>query len=55
MSQERLCDMTLLSIEGNEKKKTNFDKIIDEFASRKAQKVLLQDPERASEFFVAIV
>ena len=38
MSQERLCDMTLLSIEENKTKKTNFDKIIDEFASRKARK-----------------
>ena len=41
MSQERLCDLALLSIERDETKKTNFDKIIDEFASRKARKVLL--------------
>ena len=31
MSQERLCDPALLSIERDETKKTNFDKIIDEF------------------------
>ena len=41
MSQERLCDLVLLSIERDETKKTNFDKIIDESASRKARKVLL--------------
>ena len=41
MSQERLCDLALLSIERDETKKTNFDVIIDKFASRKARKVLL--------------
>ena len=41
MSQERLCDLALLRIERDETKKTNFDKIVDEFASRKARKVLL--------------
>ena len=41
MNHERLCDLALLSIERDETKKTNFDQIIDEFASRKAQKVLL--------------
>ena len=34
MSQKRLCDLTLLSIERNETKKTNFNEIIDEFALR---------------------
>ena len=48
-------DIALLRIERNETKKTNLDEIIDEFASRKTRKVLLQDPviERPSEFFVA--
>ena len=41
MGQERLCDLALLSKERDKTKKTNFDKIIDEFASRKARKVLL--------------
>ena len=41
MSQERLCDLALLDIERDETKKTNFDEIIDEFASRKLRKVLL--------------
>ena len=41
MSQERLCDLALLSIERDETKKTNFNQIIDEFALRKAQEVLL--------------
>ena len=41
MNQKRLCDLALLSIERDETKKTNFDQIIDEFASRKARKVLL--------------
>ena len=39
-SQERLCDLALLSIEKDETKKTNFDEIIDKFAPRKAQKAL---------------
>ena len=49
-SQERLCDLALLSIERDERRgmierdKTNFDKVIDEFASRKTLKVLLSDP-----------
>ena len=41
INQKRLCDLALLSTERDETKKTNFDEIIDEFASRKAQKVLL--------------
>ena len=41
MSQERLCNLALLSIDRDETKKTNFDEIIDEFASRKSRKVLL--------------
>ena len=41
MSQKRLCDLALLSIERDETKKTNFDEIVDEFESRKARKVLL--------------
>ena len=38
MIQERLCYIALLSIESDETKKTNFDEIIDEFASRKGTK-----------------
>ena len=41
MSQKRLCGLTLLSLERDETKETSFDEIINEFASRKAQKVLL--------------
>ena len=41
ISQKRLCDLALLSIERDETKKTNFDEIIDEFASRKTRKALL--------------
>ena len=41
MSHQRLCDLALLRIERDETKKTSFDQIIDEFASRTGQKVLL--------------
>ena len=34
MSQKRLCNLALLSTERDETKKTNFDEIIDEYASR---------------------
>jgi len=40
MSQDRLCDLALMSIERNKTEKIDFDDIIDEFASMKARKVL---------------
>jgi len=39
MSQNRLNDLALLSIERETVEKTNFDQIIDKFASIKARKV----------------
>ena len=36
MSQQRLCDLALLSIEREELERINFDSVIDEFSSRKA-------------------
>ena len=44
MSQERLCDLVLLSIERDETKKTNFDKIIDEFCVKKGTKSIVVRP-----------
>lgn len=41
MGQERLCDLALLSIEKETTEQTNFDNIINLFASEKARKVLL--------------
>jgi len=32
MSQDRLCDLALMSTERNETEKIDFDDIIDEFA-----------------------
>jgi len=39
MNQDRLCDQAL-GIEREEREKTDFDEIIDDFASIKARKVL---------------
>ena len=41
MGQGRLCDLALLSVEREETEKTDFDRIIDQFASVKARKVHL--------------
>ncbi|XP_048344871.1 uncharacterized protein LOC125428571 isoform X2 [Sphaerodactylus townsendi] len=41
MGQQRLCDLALLSVEREETEKTNFDDIIDRFASAEAGKVPL--------------
>ena len=40
MSWDSLCDLALMSIELKETKKTNFDEIIDKFASIKSRKAL---------------
>jgi len=40
INQGRLCDLALMRIERNETVKPYFDKIIDDFASMGAQKVL---------------
>jgi len=39
MNQDRLCDLALMSIEKDEIEKTDFDDIINEFASINARKV----------------
>ncbi|XP_022239273.1 uncharacterized protein LOC111085357 [Limulus polyphemus] len=41
MGQSRLCDLALLSVEREETEKTDFEHIIDQFASVKARKVQL--------------
>ncbi|KAL3179499.1 hypothetical protein MRX96_007750 [Rhipicephalus microplus] len=41
MGQDRLTDLALLSVEREETEKTNFDVIIEQFASSKARKVQL--------------
>jgi hypothetical protein len=41
MGQGRLCDLALLSVEREETEKTDFEHIIDQFASVKARKVHL--------------
>lgn len=41
MGQDRLSDLALLSVEREQTEKTNFDVIIQQFASSKARKVLL--------------
>jgi len=41
MGQGRLCDLALLSVEREETEKTDFEHIIDQFASVKARKVQL--------------
>ncbi|XP_053119697.1 52 kDa repressor of the inhibitor of the protein kinase-like [Hemicordylus capensis] len=41
MGQDRLCDLALLSTEREETDKTNFDGIIDQFASMKARRAQL--------------
>jgi hypothetical protein len=41
MGQQRLCDLALLSIERETTELTNFDEIIDLFASAKARKICL--------------
>ncbi|CAN7942344.1 unnamed protein product [Ixodes pacificus] len=41
MGQDRISDLALLSVERGETEKTNFDVIIEQFASSKARKVLL--------------
>ncbi|XP_053158016.1 uncharacterized protein LOC128347425 isoform X2 [Hemicordylus capensis] len=41
MGQDRLCDLALLSVEREETEKTDFDHIIDQFASVKGRKVQL--------------
>lgn len=41
MGQERLCDLALLSIEREETEKTDFEHIINLFASQKSRKVQL--------------
>ena len=41
MGQGRLCDLALLGIEREETKKTDFQHMIDQFASEKARKVKL--------------
>lgn len=41
MGQDRLSDLALLSVEREQTEKTNFDVIIEQFASSKARKVLL--------------
>jgi len=40
MNQNRLCDLAL-SLERDDSEKTDFDEIIDEFASINAQSVVL--------------
>jgi len=40
MSQDRLCDLAVMSMESEETEKTDFGEIIDEFAWIKARKVL---------------
>jgi len=40
MSQDRLCDLALMSVERDETEKTDFVHIIDEFSLIKARKVL---------------
>lgn len=42
MGQDRLSDLALLSVEREQTEKTNFDVIIQQFASSKARKVLLK-------------
>lgn len=39
MGQDRLCDLALLSVEREETENTNFELLIDEFASMKTRKV----------------
>ncbi|XP_040262207.1 52 kDa repressor of the inhibitor of the protein kinase-like [Bufo bufo] len=39
MGQDRLCDLALLSVEREETEKTDFEQIIDQFASVKARRV----------------
>ena len=41
MGQERLCDLALLSVEREQTEKTDFEDMIDKFASMKARKVYL--------------
>ena len=41
MSQDRLCDVALMSLE-RKKQKAGFDEITDEIASIKVRKVLFQ-------------
>ena len=41
MGQRRLCNLALLSVEREETEKTDFDEVIDQFASAKARKVEL--------------
>lgn len=41
MGQERFCDLALLSVERDETEKTDFNDLINEFASKKARKVQL--------------
>ena len=40
MAQERLCHLTLMSIERDILKELDFSDIVDDFASRKARKKL---------------
>ena len=41
MGQCRLCDLAVLSVEREETEKTDFEHILDQFASVKARKVQL--------------
>ena len=41
MGQSRICDLAILSVESEETEKTDFDKIIDDFASIKSRKATL--------------
>ena len=41
MTQERLSDMAIISIESEISEKIDFTEIIDKFASQKARKVIL--------------
>ena len=41
MSQERLNDLAILSIENELARQANFDELIDTFASRKARKGII--------------